>query len=138
MPSLQTNQPIHSSFQLDDIIDFKPHIAVLLNITPDHLDRYDYKFENYIESKFRIAMNQTKDDYLIYDADDEVIIDWLKTHKIQSTLLPFSLIKKIENVTPQNIINSITTELNWGAEKLRDDITCLALNIRNTELAKQK
>jgi UDP-N-acetylmuramoylalanine--D-glutamate ligase len=86
-----------SSFQLDDIIDFKPHIAVLLNITPDHLDRYDYKFENYIESKFRIAMNQTKDDYLIYDADDEVIIDWLKTHKIQSTLLPFSLTKINEN-----------------------------------------
>lgn len=86
-----------SSFQLDDIIDFKPHIAVLLNITPDHLDRYDYKFENYIESKFRIAMNQTKVDYLIYDADDEVIIDWLKTHKIQSTLVPFSLTKIIEN-----------------------------------------
>ena len=86
-----------SSFQLDDIIDFKPHIAVLLNITPDHLDRYDYKFENYIESKFRIAMNQTKDDYLIYDADDEVIIDWLKTHKIQSTSLPFSLTKINEN-----------------------------------------
>lgn len=86
-----------SSFQLDDIVDFKPHIAVLLNITPDHLDRYDYKFENYINSKFRIAMNQTKDDYLIYDADDEVINYWLKTHKIQSTLLPFSLTKVIEN-----------------------------------------
>jgi len=86
-----------SSFQLDDIVDFKPHIAVLLNITPDHLDRYDYKFENYINSKFRIALNQTKDDYLIYDADDEVIVDWLKSHKIQSTLLPFSLVKPIEN-----------------------------------------
>jgi UDP-N-acetylmuramoylalanine--D-glutamate ligase len=86
-----------SSFQLDDIVDFKPHIAVLLNITPDHLDRYDYKFENYINSKFRITMNQTKDDYFIYDADDDVINDWLKTHKIQSTLLPFSLTKVIEN-----------------------------------------
>src|SRR5690606_7027775 len=86
-----------SSFQLDDIVDFNPHIAVLLNITPDHLDRYDYKFENYIESKFRIAMNQTKDDYLIYDADDEVINQWLQTHPIQSTLLPFSLTKVIEN-----------------------------------------
>nr|WP_236027518.1 UDP-N-acetylmuramoyl-L-alanine--D-glutamate ligase [Gelidibacter pelagius] len=86
-----------SSFQLDDIVDFKPHIAVLLNITPDHLDRYDYKFENYITSKFRIVMNQTKDDYLIYDADDEVIVEWLKSHKIQSTLLPFSLAKIIEN-----------------------------------------
>ncbi len=86
-----------SSFQLDDINDFKPHIAVLLNITPDHLDRYDYKFEKYINSKFRIVMNQTKDDYLVYDADDEVIANWLKTNKIQSTLLPFSLVRPIEN-----------------------------------------
>ena len=86
-----------SSFQLDDIVDFKPHIAILLNITPDHLDRYDYKFENYIASKFRIALNQTKDDYLIYDADDEVIAEWLKSNKVQSTLLPFSLTKTIEN-----------------------------------------
>jgi UDP-N-acetylmuramoylalanine--D-glutamate ligase len=82
---------------LDDIVDFKPHIAVLLNITPDHLDRYDYKFGNYINSKFRIAMNQTKEDYLIYDADDDVINEWLKTNKIQSTLLPFSLTKIIDN-----------------------------------------
>ncbi|MBU2951238.1 UDP-N-acetylmuramoyl-L-alanine--D-glutamate ligase [Tamlana agarivorans] len=86
-----------SSFQLDDIIDFKPHIAVLTNITPDHLDRYDYKFENYIESKFRIAMNQTKADYLIYDADDEVIVNHLKNNPVQSNLLPFSLEKTIEN-----------------------------------------
>lgn len=86
-----------SSFQLDDIIDFKPKIAVLLNITPDHLDRYDYKFENYIESKFRIAMNQTKTDYLIYDADDQVIVNHLKNNPVQSTLLPFSLVKTIEN-----------------------------------------
>lgn len=86
-----------SSFQLDDIIDFKPNIAVLLNITPDHLDRYDYKFYNYIKSKFRIAMNQKKGDYLIYDADDEVIVDHLKQHPVQSTLLPFSLVRPIEN-----------------------------------------
>lgn len=86
-----------SSFQLDDSMDFKPHVAVLLNITPDHLDRYDDKFENYIDSKFRIIKNQTKDDYLIYDADDEVIVSWLGSHQIQSTLLPFSLSKIIEN-----------------------------------------
>lgn len=86
-----------SSFQLDGIKNFKPRIAVLTNITPDHLDRYDYKFENYVDSKFRIALNQTKEDYLIYDADDEVIVDWLKSHEIQSTLLPFSLTKNIEN-----------------------------------------
>ena len=86
-----------SSFQLDDIVDFKPHIAVITNITPDHLDRYDYKFENYIASKFRITQNQTKKDYLIYDADDEVINEWLKNNSIQSKLLPFSLTKIIEN-----------------------------------------
>ncbi len=86
-----------SSFQLDGIVDFKPNIAVLLNITPDHLDRYDYKFENYIDSKFRITLNQTKEDYLIYDADDQVIDHWLKQNTIQSTLLPFSLTKTVEN-----------------------------------------
>lgn len=85
-----------SSFQLDDIHDFKPHIAVITNITPDHLDRYDYQFENYIKSKFRIAENQTKDDYLIYDADDEVIVNHLKKNPVQSKLLPFSLEKVIE------------------------------------------
>ncbi len=88
-----------SSFQLDGIQKFKPHIAIITNITPDHLDRYDYHFENYVASKFRIVMNQTKDDYLIYDADDEVIVNYLKTHPIQSTLLPFSLTKTIENGT---------------------------------------
>jgi len=86
-----------SSFQLDDIIDFKPHIAVLTNITPDHLDRYEYQFDKYIASKFRIAENQSKDDYFIYDGDDEVILDWLETHPVQSILLPFSLTKTIEN-----------------------------------------
>ena len=85
-----------SSFQLDDIHDFKPKIAVLTNITPDHLDRYDYKFENYIASKFRIVENQTKEDYFIYDADDEVITNWLQNNEIQSKKLPFSLTRKIE------------------------------------------
>ena len=62
-----------SSFQLDGIQDFRPDIAILLNITPDHLDRYDYKFENYIASKFRITENQTKKDLMIYWAEDPVI-----------------------------------------------------------------
>ena len=99
-----------SSFQLDDIYDFKPHIAVILNISPDHLERYDYKFENYIASKFRIAENQTKADYLIYDADDEVLVSWLKSHPLKSTLLPFSLNKKVENgayLENENIIITI-------------------------------
>ena len=99
-----------SSFQLDGCFNFKPKIAVITNIVPDHLDRYDYKFENYIASKFRIAQNQTKDDYLIYDADDEVISEYLKKHPIQSTLLPFSLTKKVKNgayLDNENIIITI-------------------------------
>ena len=86
-----------SSFQLDGIQDFRPHIAVITNITPDHLDRYDYKFESYIASKFRIVMNQTSDDYLIYNSDDEVITSYINSHPIQSTLVPFSLSKIVAN-----------------------------------------
>lgn len=63
-----------SSFQLDDIDTFRPHIAVLLNITPDHLDRYEYKMANYVNSKFRIAMNQTSSDYFIYNGDDPEVM----------------------------------------------------------------
>ncbi|QLG44396.1 UDP-N-acetylmuramoyl-L-alanine--D-glutamate ligase [Costertonia aggregata] len=84
-----------SSFQLDGIVDFRPHIAILTNITPDHLDRYEYKFENYIASKFRIAMNQNENDFFIYDADDKVITKWLKNNPIKSTLIPFSIEKEL-------------------------------------------
>lgn len=86
-----------SSFQLDGIKTFAPHIAVLTNITPDHLDRYDHKFENYIASKFRIVMNQNENDYFIYDSDDEVITKYLKEYPIRSKLLPFSLKKKVDS-----------------------------------------
>lgn len=82
-----------SSFQLDGIVNFKPHIAIITNISPDHLDRYDYKYENYIDAKFRITMNQTEGDYLIYDSDDEAINEWFKTHTTKAKLIPFSLTK---------------------------------------------
>ncbi|MBE16595.1 MAG: UDP-N-acetylmuramoyl-L-alanine--D-glutamate ligase [Cytophagaceae bacterium] len=85
-----------SSFQLDGIVDFRPHIAVITNITPDHLDRYDQNFEKYIASKFSIAKNQTDQDYLIYDADDPVIVSWLEQHPVRSKLMPFSLKRKLE------------------------------------------
>ena len=80
-----------SSFQLDDIVHFRPDVAILTNITEDHLDRYDYKFDNYIRSKFRIAMNQTKDDYFIYNFDDPVIKSYLDQHPIHSNPLPFTM-----------------------------------------------
>lgn len=80
-----------SSFQLDGIEKFKPHIAIITNISPDHLDRYEYNYDNYIEAKFRITMNQTEEDYLIYDADDEAITNWLKNNTPKAKLIPFSL-----------------------------------------------
>lgn len=111
-----------SSFQLDGIINFKPHIAVITNISPDHLDRYNYDYGLYIESKFRITMNQTEEDYLIYDNEDEAISFWLKNNKIKAKKLPFSLTKKLEegsyledktiiNITNNKQINMPTSNL---------------------------
>ena len=86
-----------SSFQLDDIKTFRPDVAILTNITEDHLDRYEYKFENYIRSKFRIAMNQDKNDYFIYCLDDEVTMKYLNQFNIQSKQLPISMKKELPN-----------------------------------------
>jgi len=80
-----------SSFQLDDIAEFRPDIAILTNITEDHLDRYEYQFENYIRSKFRIVMKQTRDDFFIYNADDPVIKQYLNQYTIHSNPLPFTM-----------------------------------------------
>jgi UDP-N-acetylmuramoylalanine--D-glutamate ligase len=102
-----------SSFQLDGIEKFAPHIAIITNITPDHLDRYEYDFNKYIESKFRITKNQTAKDYLIYDADDAAIQNWLKKNKIQAQLLPFSIERELEFgafIKGENIITKINTE----------------------------
>lgn len=85
-----------SSFQLDDIKDFRPHIAVLLNITEDHLDRYDYKFENYVRSKFRVIENQTQEDYFIYCLDDEVIKKQIPLLTIHTNPLPFSMKQEVK------------------------------------------
>jgi len=125
-----------SSFQLDGIVDFKPHIAILTNITPDHLDRYEYKFENYIASKFRIAMNQDKDDYLIYDADDEVIQDWLGKHPVQSKLVPFSVKRKLgEGAWLED--KTIKMKLEHKTLEMSEDILALEgqHNVKNTMAA---
>jgi UDP-N-acetylmuramoylalanine--D-glutamate ligase len=79
-----------SSFQLDNMYDFRAHIAILLNITPDHLDRYDHKMQNYIDSKFRIIRNQTKDDAFIFWNDDPIIAGEISKHKPAATLYPFA------------------------------------------------
>lgn len=85
-----------SSFQLDDIKEFRADIAMLLNITEDHLDRYEYQFENYINSKFRIIENQTQNDYFIYCLDDEVIMQKLPLLTIHTNPLPFSMKQEVK------------------------------------------
>lgn len=84
-----------SSFQLDDIKTFRPDVAVLTNITEDHLDRYEYNFENYIRSKFRITMNQQPNDYFIYCQDDEVTMKYIRQFNIHSKPLPISMRKEL-------------------------------------------
>src|ERR1700753_2773345 len=85
-----------SSFMLDDMYAFKTDIAVLLNITPDHLDRYDYKMENYVASKFRITQNQTANDVFIYCADDPETLKGMAWHTFAAQQMPFSIQKKVE------------------------------------------
>lgn len=95
-----------SSFQLDNMYEFKADIAILLNITPDHLDRYDYKMENYIDAKFRIIQNQTYQDHFIYWADDPIIKAELKRREIKAKHNPFSLQSKTY-ITVQNQVISV-------------------------------
>lgn len=85
-----------SSFQLDDIKTFRPNVSVLLNITEDHLDRYNYVFENYIRSKFRIIENQTEEDFFIFCLDDEVIQQKLPLLTIHTNPLPFSMKQEVK------------------------------------------
>ncbi|HWY38157.1 MAG TPA: UDP-N-acetylmuramoyl-L-alanine--D-glutamate ligase, partial [Bacteroidia bacterium] len=101
-----------SSFQLDDMVDFKAEIAILLNITPDHLDRYEYKFENYVFSKFRIAQNQTPNDAFIYCCDDEAIMQYLEKANPAAKHYPFSIKKKLEAEGASLTENQITININ--------------------------
>lgn len=80
-----------SSFQLDDVVSFRPYIAILLNITPDHLDQYDYKLELYARSKFKITENQSHEDYFVYNFDDDQTIDLLKEINTNAKKIPYSM-----------------------------------------------
>lgn len=116
-----------SSYQLDGMYDFKADIAVLLNITPDHLDRYEYKFENYVASKFRITQNQTKNDAFIYCADDAVMQEFMKHHPIKAQLIPFSIKKTIEGNGAFLNENEIILNYNNNPKPLTMTIEQLAL-----------
>jgi UDP-N-acetylmuramoylalanine--D-glutamate ligase len=113
-----------SSFQLDGIINYKPHIAILTNISPDHLDRYEYKYENYIESKFRITKNQTNQDYLIYDADDQASQNWLQNNKVKAQLIPFSITQNLEKGAS---LKNNTMEININQEEFLMDTADITL-----------
>lgn len=116
-----------SSFMLDNMYDFKADVAVLLNITPDHLDRYDYKMSNYSDSKFRIIQNQAENDVFIYCTDDAEIQSGLKSRQILSKTYPFSIEKVLQNgawLEGQQI--TINTNHN-NQEPLTMSITELAL-----------
>ncbi|MCD0470813.1 UDP-N-acetylmuramoyl-L-alanine--D-glutamate ligase [Flavobacterium sp. JAS] len=125
-----------SSFQLDGIIDYRPDIAIITNISPDHLDRYEYKYQNYIDSKFRITMNQTESDYLIYDADDEAITEWLKNNTTKAKLIPFSLSKTFDEGAS---INNNKMEIKINQEEFTMETEHIALegkhNMKNAMAA---
>jgi UDP-N-acetylmuramoylalanine--D-glutamate ligase len=113
-----------SSFQLDDIKDFRPDIAVLTNITEDHLDRYEYKFENYIRSKFSIVKNQTKTDFFIFCADDPVIQQHIGEYSFQSNPLPYTM---QQEPNQGGFIRNGQMNLQTGGETLKMSIYDFAL-----------
>ena len=119
-----------SSFQLDDIKDFRPDVAVMTNITEDHLDRYEYKFQNYIDSKFKIAQNQQATDVFIYCEDDEVTKKNINNYSIKSTLAPFTMSKEL----PQGayLLNA-KMHLKWKSEEMQMSIEDFALKGKHNQ-----
>ncbi len=119
-----------SSFQLDDIKTFRPDVAILTNITEDHLDRYEYKFENYIKSKFRIIENQTKDDIFIYNDDDEITKKYLNNYLKKSNPLPISM----NNELPEGayIVNA-KMHLKWKNEEMEMNVEDFAIKGKHNQ-----
>ena len=119
-----------SSFQLDDISTFRPHIAVLTNITEDHLDRYNYDVKQYISSKFRIIENQQANDVFIYCEDDPLTIENIKDHPFKSTPAPITMSKPL----PQGAyIQNAKMHLKWKGEEMQMNISDFALKGRHNQ-----
>jgi len=104
-----------SSFQLDGVKDFRPHIAILTGITPDHLDRYHDNFQEYIQAKFKITKNQTKNDFLIYNRDDKVIANWLVKNTVKAQLIPFTNTTIMADLSAFIQDNEINVKLNYNS-----------------------
>ncbi len=119
-----------SSFQLDDIITFRPDVAVLTNITEDHLDRYDYKIENYAHSKFRITENQVENDVFIYNLDDEITMKYLTHYPIKSSQAPITMNKEL----PQGAyLTNAQMHLKWKAEEMRMSVEDFAIKGKHNQ-----
>ncbi len=119
-----------SSFQLDDIESFRPDVAVLTNITEDHLDRYEYNFENYIRSKFNIIKNQTKNDSFIYNGDDEITIKYLNKFLNKTNPLPISM----RNELPQGAyITNAEMHLKWKKEEMTMSVDDFAIKGKHNQ-----
>jgi UDP-N-acetylmuramoylalanine--D-glutamate ligase len=119
-----------SSFQLDDIKSFKPDVAVLLNITEDHLDRYDYSFEKYISSKFRIAMNQDEDDVFIFCLDDEVTMKHINNYTIKSNPLPFTMNKPLPKGA---YMTDAQLHVKWKSEEVTMNVSDFTLKGKHNQ-----
>ncbi len=119
-----------SSFQLDNIIHFKPDVAILINITEDHLDRYNYDVKNYIKSKFRIIENQTAADVFIFNADDEVITNYINNFPVSSTQAPITMSKEL----PQGAyIANAKMHLKWKTEEMQMNVEDFALKGKHNQ-----
>jgi UDP-N-acetylmuramoylalanine--D-glutamate ligase len=119
-----------SSFQLDDIKNFRPDVAVLTNITEDHLDRYEYNMQNYIDSKFRIAQNQTGKDVFIYCMDDEITMKNVNNYSIKSTLVPFTMSKQLPSGA---FLSNAQMHLKWKNEEMKMSIEDFALKGKHNQ-----
>ncbi len=119
-----------SSFQLDDIKTFRPDVAILTNITEDHLDRYDYKMQNYVDSKFRVVENQQANDVFIYNLDDKITSQNLNNYPIQSTLYPITMSKEL----PQGAyLTNAQMHLKWKTEDMQMSIEDFALKGKHNQ-----
>jgi UDP-N-acetylmuramoylalanine--D-glutamate ligase len=119
-----------SSFQLDDIKTFKPDVAVLTNITEDHLDRYDYKLQNYVASKFRIAAYQTEEDVFIYNLDDETTMKNINTYPIKSTKAAITMSKEL----PQGAyLMNAKMHLKWKSEEMQMSVEDFAIKGKHNQ-----
>ena len=107
-----------SSFQLDGMSRFRAHIALLMNITPDHLDRYDYCFQNYVNSKLRITQNQTSRDWLIYSADDEVVWQQIEQRELKARQLPFAAKMQVVSGAGDGIVEGRKLVVEVGKQHL--------------------